>query len=487
MVEMHRIELFINNEEVKSERYREIRDPGRLSDVVGHIAEGNAEHVEQAVEAAHCAFQSWKHTTLDERSSLLLKAADLLQQETETLAPEMTRESGMLVSNHLSEIPAAAQIIRNTVEAAQSFFKEEVYEDENNWISVEKRPLGVIAALTPWNVPLTITMNKVAPILITGNTVVIKPSPTGAIGVSIALQKMAKLFPPGVINVVHGDVEVGKALITHPMVRKVTLTGGGKTAISIMHAVADSLKRVHFELGGNDPAIILDDAPLDAVIPQIVESAFVRSGQVCVATKRVYIPEKLFDDFCHRFIQEVDRFKIGHGLDERATFGPVNNKNQYDFVNQLIENAKKTKAAVLSLGEKLEPDQWDNGYYIHPTVVVAPNHDDEIVQKEQFGPVIPLIPYRAEEEVIRWANETEYGLGSSVWSNDFERALRVARQIEAGMTGINGRQHSRLGAKVRPFGGVKQSGIGWETGEAGLREYVNYHSITYHKNSFSLQ
>lgn len=477
----YRIDLLINNEDVTTANYTEVRDPGRLTEAVGTVAQGNAELVDKAVQAAHQAFLSWRNVSLEERSALLLKAADVLQQEAAILAPLLTRESGMILSNYRMEIPAAAEAIRTTVELAEAFFKPEQMRDEKTWVSVEKRSLGVIAALTPWNVPMTITMNKLAPVLVTGNTIVVKPSPFSCMAVTLALKKMAALFPPGVINVVHGEADVGIALTTHPLVRKITLTGGGRTATAVMKSAADSLKRVHFELGGNDPAIVLDDANLEKVIPKIAEGSFVRSGQVCVATKRVYIPKNLYQDACDLFIGHVQAYTIGHGLNPDASFGPVNNHGQYQFVKDLIARTKNSKAEVRELGTKLEPDNWENGYYLHPTVVINADAQQEVVVCEQFGPVIPLVSYDTEEEVIQLANNTEYGLGSSIWTSDEERGLRAARQIEAGMTGINGRVHSSLGQKYVPFGGVKQSGMGWEKAEAGLMEFVNYHGITLHK------
>lgn len=475
------VHLLINNEEVRADKYTEIRDPGRLTEVVGTVALGNANHVERAVQAAHKAFPSWRQVSFEKRSELLLKAADLLEEKAEFLVPLMARETGILLSKCKGEIPAAAEVIRSTVHKARAFLEPEIHENDHNWISIEKVPLGVIAALPAWNVPIAIAMSKVAPILITGNTVVVKPSPNASIALSIILKEMAELFPPGVINIIHGGAEVGSALTSHPLVRKISLTGGGSTASQIMRSAADSLKRVHFELGGNDPAIILDDANLQEVIPKVAEGAFSRSGQVCVAMKRIYIPEKLYKDACDLFVHYVNQFKIGYELDANATFGPVNNKNQYYYVKELIEQSKQGGAKVLELGEKLEPENWENGYYISPTVVLDPDPDMDVVTREQFGPVVPLVCYRTIEEVIYLANNTEYGLGSTVWTTDTERGLSIARQIEAGMTGINGTIDSPLGFLHVPFGGVKQSGIGWERGEAGLREFVDYHGITHHK------
>lgn len=477
------IHLLINQEEVKTPSYMEVRDPGRLTDVVGNVAIGSVAHVDQAVRAAHQAFQSWKTVAVEERCRLLLRAAELIQSEGEAVARLLTKEAGMLLSVYRGEVGMAINVLKATTEWAQTFFSPKQVEDGQSWVSLEKRPLGVIAAIVPWNLPLMLTMQKLAAILVTGNTIVIKPSPFAAIGVSVVLKKIAAMFPPGVINVIHGEAEVGSALSTHPLVRKISFTGGGKTAQFVMRDAADSLKHVQFELGGNDPAIVLDDANVDEVMPQIAAAAFRRSGQICVATKRVYVPKQYYERACELVCAYADQFSIGHGLDEKATFSPVNNRIQYQFVKELLERTRQSNARVMELGTRLEPENWENGYYLHPTVVMYPDPGQEIVTCEQFGPVLPIVPYHTEEEAIQWANSTEYGLGSSIWSSDPERALRVARHIEAGMTCINGANLSPLGLKHVPFGGVKQSGIGREKTEVGLAEFIEYHGINYHKET----
>ncbi|WP_230875947.1 MULTISPECIES: aldehyde dehydrogenase family protein [Paenibacillus] len=478
-----KIDLHINHEDVPTERYSEVRDPGRLTDVVGQVAIGTVQHVEQAVNAAHQAFLSWRKSALEERLDVLSRIAKLLEDESQSLAETLSRENGVLLSTSLGEMNMAIHAVHATIKNAESFFNPKQAEDETSWVSVEKRPIGVIAGIVPWNAPMVLTIQKIAPAIVTGNTLVMKPSPNAPMGVSIIMKKIAALLPAGVLNVIHGDGDVGSALTKHPLVRKISFTGGGKIAKFIMKDAAESLKGVHFELGGNDPAIVLDDADLDDIIPKIMVSAFRRSGQVCFATKRIYIPEKMYDSFYTKMCDLVDQYKIGHGLDPSATFAPLNNKVQYDFVKALVERIKQSSAKIVELGEKLEPDNWDNGYYLHPAIVRDVEPSQEIVTCEQFGPIMPLISYRSEEEAIRWANMTEYGLGSSVWTADFERGLKIAREIEAGMTFINGSGQSHLGYEQMPFGGVKQSGIGRENSELGLHEFIEYHAINYHKTS----
>lgn len=475
-----KVNLWINNEEISTTQYMDVYDPGRLTERVGQVAQGTSTHVDQAVKVAHEAFRSWRKTPLSDRISLINKAADLLEDLVDQLSVITSKENGMLISRSKGEIRGASRGMRNLAELAHSLDDVKELEDKTGGLRITKKPLGVIGGIIPWNAPFTLAMQKLAPALLTGNTIVFKPSPFASMGITIALQKLAQLFPPGVINVVLGDGEVGEALTTHPLVRKISFTGGGETAKRIMKSVADSLKRVHFELGGNDPALILDDAPLDVVIPKIVEGALGRSGQYCYAIKRVYVPEKFYDQAFELACQCVNTYKIGHQLDERATMGPINNKQQFDRLKVLIQRTIDSGAHVKELGIKLHPEEWENGYYLRPVVAGYIQKDAEIVTCEQFGPIIPLIAYRTETELIEMANETEYGLGSTVWSSDLDHAFQVARQVEAGMTFINMCHPTPLAHKYMPFGGIKQSGIGWENSEAVFDEYLTYHSINYH-------
>ncbi|PLS17201.1 aldehyde dehydrogenase [Bacillus sp. M6-12] len=473
--------MFINNQDIETDEYIEVKDPGRLTDIVGTVSKGTPMHVDKAVQAAHRAFLSWKKTPLEERISLLLKVADKLSAETEKVAKVVSKENGMLVNATRLEIGMAVSGIKNIVDLAENHFQPKIFEDESGWVSVEKKPMGVIAGIVPWNAPVVLTMQKLAPALIAGNTMVFKPSPFAPIGVTMILKMAAEFFPPGVINVIHGDGDVGNALTAHRLVRKISFTGGGATAKHVMKAAADTLKGIHLELGGNDPAIILKDANFDDVVPKVVNGVFRRSGQFCYAIKRIYVPDSKYDEFFDRMCELTKEYKIGHQLDERTTFGPMNNRNQYENVQHLIERIKQSPARLVELGTKLEPENWENGYYLKPIVVRDVDPLQEIVACEQFGPIIPLISYRTEKEVIQMVNDSEYGLGSSVWTSDFEKGLKIARQIEAGMTFINGAGQTPLGHKYIPFGGVKQSGIGRENSEMIFDEFTETHGINYHK------
>lgn len=475
------LDHWIDGRDVASAARDEVRDPGRPSDVVGLVARGGAAEVDLAVRAADHAFRAWRETPVEERAALLRKGADLLEADASSVVEIMARESGMLVATNTAEIGMAAAIVRDNADAGAAFLEPRSYEDDESWVGVERRAIGVVAAIVPWNAPVILAMRKVAPALVCGNTVVLKPAPTAPIGLTLLLRKFAALFPAGVIDVVHGGAEVGHALATHPLVGKVSFTGGGTVARSIMKDAADGLKGVQFELGGNDPAILLPDVDLDQAIPRIVGGAFRRSGQFCFAVKRVYAPAVIYDAVVERIRAEVDRFRVGHPLEPGVTFGPINNRGQFDFLQSLLARTRASGATVIELGSWAGGEAPAEGFYMRPTIVTDIDPEAELVQVEQFGPLLPIVRYDDLDAVVASINAGELGLGSSIWSRDLDAAVDLARRLETGMTFVNNAGTSRLGQRNIPFGGVKQSGIGRESSPIGLREYVEYHAINFHK------
>jgi acyl-CoA reductase-like NAD-dependent aldehyde dehydrogenase len=289
MTEPYRIDLFINNSDVPGESYFELNDPGRLNEVVARVATASATQANDAVLAANDAFQVWRKTDVRERIERLIAAADALAQSAPELSVLLVREQGMLLKDTQRDVAGGIWVLRNTAEIAESFLRPEQYEDAESWISIEKVPRGVVAAIVPWNAPIGLTMSKVAPALVTGNTVVVKPSPFAPATVTRALKIIAAFFPSGAINVVHGEGEAGPTLSRHPLVTKIAFTGGTSTGKLIMADAATTVKNISLELGGNDPAIALDDVnPVD-VISKLVPSIFLRSGQVCYAIKRAFL------------------------------------------------------------------------------------------------------------------------------------------------------------------------------------------------------
>lgn len=468
----------INNTHLEADNYSKLYDPGNLNELVGEVALGSKQDVDKAVQAAHKAFQTWKTTPADQRAQYLLKAAEVIEKEAQGDLPSLlVKEHGGMLWEAETDFYLGNGVLQYYSSIAEDFMKSEQSEDDASWISVEKVPKGVVGAIVPWNMPIILTMMKLGPALATGNTIVVKPSPTAPLALTLLLEKIANVLPSGVVNVVNGETEAGSSLVDHPLVKKVAFTGGASTGKIVAESAAQHFKSFTLELGGNDPAIILDDADVNEIMPKLLKGIFTRSGQICFAVKRIYVPNHMLDSFYETLCQHVDELTVGHGLDSKASYGPLNNKKQYDLVNDLIEQTKKTSAEIKVLGKKLDDDNWNNGYYILPHVVKDKDANSPIVSCEQFGPVIPVVPYDSIEEVIDQANDFEYGLGSSIWSSDFDRALEISRSIEAGSTFINSHSFDSLSLGM-PFGGVKNSGLGRELGGAAtLSAYIDYHSI----------
>lgn len=477
--ESPRLQQVIDGRELAGDRLIEVRNPGRRSEVVGTVVDGTTEHVDAAVAAAVVAAPGWAAAPVATRIQLLSRIGDEIDARAEELATLVARENGSVRAIIRRELIGAANAFREVGHHVADKLAPQDHQSDapGTFVRVERKPFGVVACIVPWNAPLILTANKIAPALAAGNAVVLKPSPFAPLGVTLIGQIAGSILPPGVVNVVNGGGEVGSALIGHRDVRKVSFTGGGETARHIMRQAAELLKGVHFELGGNDPAIVLDDADLEVSVDRIVESAFRRAGQVCFAVKRIYVPESRAAEFRRLLVERVDRITVGDVLDERATMGPVNNEGQLTKAQGLLERAVAQGRDVRVLGTRLNAEAWDDGFFLLPAVVLDAQPDDEIVREEQFGPILPVITYDDEEQAIALANDTEYGLCSSVWSRSTERALAVASRIEAGMTIINNHLFSHTGVQQIPFGGWKQSGIGWEGSPYGIDEYLQFHSV----------
>jgi aldehyde dehydrogenase len=477
--------LLINLKIEPVEHYFEVRDPGKFAQVVALVATAAARDVDAAVKGAYQASLVWREVPVAERRRRLLEAAEALMASAGELSTMLAREQGMLLAETKRDVANGAQAIREAVAISAAFLEAEIHEDGESLIQIEKAPIGVIAAIIPWNAPIGLAMGKVGPALVCGNAMVVKPSPYAPVALTQALQLLAGFFPPGLINVVNGDGEAGPALSRHALVGKVSFTGSIATGRAVMAAAAGTVKNIALELGGNDPAIILDDADPEDVVPELVKRIFPRSGQVCYAVKRIYVPQALFDCFHDCLCAAVDQFQVGYGLDPRSTLSPVNNQHQFNYLLGLIERSRAAGGAVRELGHKVDPDTWGEGYYLRPAVIsrVAPNA--EVVVSEQFGPIIPLVPFRTEEEALQMANSTEHGLASSVWTGDVERGLRLAKRIEAGVTFVNSHARTSLGDRHMPFGGVKQSGIGRGRTTIGMAEYIQYHAISLNKKNLT--
>ena len=352
----------------------------------------------------------------------------------------------------------------------------ESFEDDEKTVYTEYSPLGVCGAICPWNFPLILSVGKVAPAILTGNTIIVKPSPFTPYTSLKFVELAQQVFPPGVIQVVGGNNELGAEMCKHPDIAKISFTGSIATGKKVMETSAKTLKRVTLELGGNDASIILPDVDIKKIAPEVVMGAFQNSGQVCVATKRIYIHESIYKEFVEEMVNFTKSVKVGNPDDGDNLLGPVQNKMQYDRVKGFFEDSK-AKGYKFAVGE---PDvSASKGYFIQPTIIDNPPNDSRIIQEEPFGPIVPTQPWSDLEEVIARANNTNTGLGACVWGKDVEKASQIARRLEAGSVFVNSYEKPTPQAT---FGGHKESGIGGEWGKTGLLAYCNPHVIHVYKS-----
>jgi len=337
-------------------------------------------------------------------------------------------------------------------------------ENDSERIVQQRAPLGVVAAITPWNFPLMLLMIKVAPALLAGNTVVAKPAPTTPLTTLLFGELCAPLLPAGVLNVIVDQNDLGGMLTQHPDVVKVAFTGSTATGRKVMASVAGTIKRLTLELGGNDAAIVLDDVDVKDVAAKVFRGAMMNSGQVCLAIKRLYVPDSMYDAMCAELARLADATVVGDGLDAATQMGPLQNKTQFEKVKEFLVDGR-TRGKVIAGGMALDRD----GYFIAPTIVRDIPDDARLVREEQFGPVLPVLRYSSVDDAIARANGTEYGLGGTVWSADSKRAFEVAQQMNSGTVWVN--KHLELPPDI-PFGGAKQSGVGTEMGQEGLEEFT---------------
>lgn len=458
----------------------EVLNPSRRTEVVGAYRPATPQDVDDAVAAAARAQPEWAATSIAQRVVALGRVADAIDARAGELSELLAREAGIPIEEARGEVRVAAAGIRNAADAAREVLAPAEATEGGARVVVGHRPLGVVAGIVPWNAPVTLAAQKLGPALAAGNAIVLKPSPVAPLAVRLLVEIAASVLPSGLVGIVVGDGDVGMALIEHPRVRKVSFTGGGSTAQAIMRAAAGSLTRVHFELGGNDAAVVLDDVDAGMLAERLAQTAFRRAGQVCYAVKRVYLPASRAEELTDALVDAVDALAVGDALDPRAAMGPVVNAESHRRLAGMAEEAAAAGRRVVDLGTVLDADAWEGGWFLRPRLVTDAEPGDTLVATEQFGPILPLVVYRDEEDAIRWANGTEYGLGSSVWSTDEERALGVAGRLEAGITFVNHHRLSAAGFRHIPFGGVKQSGMGWENSPAGVAEYLDFHSVDIH-------
>jgi len=440
--------------------------------VFAQVPDCTKAELDQAMESAHRAFGSWSKD-INARRKLLGEVAAALQSPPEGLARTLTQEQGKPLAKAQQEIMGAS--IWASYTASLEMPNEVIQDNAAGKIEIRRKPVGVVAAITPWNYPLMLAMWKIAPALLAGNTIVLKPSPYTPITSLMLGEILRDVLPPGVLNVVSGGDELGSWMTSHPAPRKISFTGSVETGKKVAAAAAPDLKRFTLELGGNDAAIVLSDVDLADVAPKIFWGAFENSGQICSAIKRVYVPEAMYSAMLEKLGDLAKNVKVGNGLDAGTELGPINNKPQFERVTELVEDAKKHGAKIITGGSR----QGSDGYFFQPTIVGGISDGVRLVDEEQFGPALPIIAYKDVDDAVRRANSTNYGLSGSVWSKDAERGAEVAAQLECGSAWVN--QHLAIAPNL-PFGGAKWSGIGVENGTWGLLGFTEIQVVNVARN-----
>ena len=464
----------IDGEMIDNGQWLDVVNPAN-EDVIGRVPACGEDELNRAVAAARRAFKTWSKTPVEDRRAAIQKISAIIKENADELHRLLTAEQGKPHSQAMGEIIGASMMA-----GAQSTLSldEVVNEDSEQRLSRTRRvPVGVVGGIVPWNFPVMMAMQKIAPAMLAGCTIVLKPSPFTPLTTLRLAELIKDAVPAGVVNVITGEDSLGPLITGHPDIDKITFTGSTATGKKIMEGASKDLKRITLELGGNDASIVLPDADVEKVAEQLFWSSFTNAGQICVAAKRIYIHEDIYDDLSRAIAEYAKGVKVGDGSQQGTAVGPIQNKKQFDRVCELIQDAKDNGYKFLVGGEV---DPSGSGYYVPITILDNPPEDARIVAEEQFGPVMPLMKFSTDEEVISRANNSEYGLAGAVWTKDVERGVRIAEQLETGTVWINEYMHL---SPFAPFGGHKQSGFGAEYGIEGLKEFTYPQVITVKKNA----
>jgi len=465
-----RYDMLVNGKLTRGSRTLDVVDPA-TAEVFAACACASREEIEDAVTASAAAFPTWSATSLDERRAVLIKMAEAIETNLESIARTLTSEQGKPIGDAQGEVGGAAYFLRYY--AGLEIPVEMIEDSEARRIELHRRPLGVVAAIVPWNFPVLTAVNKVGAALITGNTVVVKPAATTPLATLQVAALWRDIVPAGVVNIVIDKNDLGDVLTSHPLVRKVSFTGSTTTGMKVMASGSNTLKRMTLELGGNDSGIVLDDCDPDIVSQQLFDSAFTNNGQVCIALKRLYVHDSQYDAICSKLAEIANAAIVGPGSQQGTQLGPVQNRVQFDKLKTLIEETR-TAGTIIAGGDSPEGP----GYFINPTIVRDISDNARLVTDEQFGPVLPVMRFSDLDDVVARANDSSFGLGNSVWSSDSERAGAVAAQLDSGTVWIN--KHGDIGPDT-PFAGAKMSGVGIEMGMHGLLEFTQAKVINFSK------
>lgn len=458
--------LLIGGQLVDGDATMDVINPA-TEQVLAQAPRGSERQLNAAVAAAKDAFKTWRKVPMAERRALIEKLADAIEGQLDELARLLTQEQGKPLSESTAEIAYTAAFLRYL--ASLELENKLIEDNDNRRVEMRRKPLGVVGCIIPWNFPVLIVAFKAPVALLAGNTIVIKPAPTTPLTTLRLGELCAEIFPAGVVNIVTDQNDLGGALTTHPDVAKISFTGSTETGKKVMASAAGTIKRLTLELGGNDAAIVLGDVDPKAVAPGIFGGATMNAGQVCLAVKRVYAHESIYDELCDELARLADATVVDDGLKQGAQIGPLQNKMQYEKVKGFLEDARASGTIIAGGVVEDRP-----GYFIRPTIVRDVTDGSRIVDEEQFGPILPIIKFSDVNDALERANASPWGLGGSVWSNDRDAAYDLATEMESGTVWIN--KHLDFGPNI-PFGGAKQSGIGVEFAEEGLHEFTQIQVI----------
>lgn len=457
---MSSYKLSINGQQVAGDLELDVVNPS-TGEIFTKVARASKNQAQEAVLAAQAATETWSKTSVSERQAILISLADKMNARADEIARIMTQEQGKPLTESQFEVSYAEAFIRHF--ATMDIANEVIQDDDMFYVEVRRKALGVVAAITPWNFPILIPAFKVAMATLAGNSVILKPSPTTPICAIILGELCNEVFPAGVVNVIVDDNDLGAFLSEHPDIAKISFTGSVETGKKVMSSASSTLKRLTLELGGNDAGIILPDVDVKETAQKIFAAAFMNCGQVCLALKRAFVPESIYDEMCDELAKLADAAIVDDGLKQGTQIGPLQNKAQYEKVLGFLASAK-ADGKIIAGGEKVDRP----GYFLRPTIVRDVSEGSRIVDEEQFGPILPVISYRDDEDIVARANQCEFGLGGSVWSKDEEKAIALAGDVESGTVWVN--QHLYFAPHI-PFAGAKNSGIGVEFAKEGLAEF----------------
>ena len=470
--------LVIGGEERAAAESFPVYAPASDGEVIGHAAAASSDDALDAVSAAAAAWPAWAALSAGERTAKVIAALDGLASDFDERAELLVRENGKIRFEAEIDLHVFVGRFHQAAEFALALDEPERLAGPPFATTIAHVPAGVVTIIFPFNWPLAILAASLPYALMAGNTVIVKPPPTTPLSVVRTVRHVALALPPGVLNVVTGsDPVLGPVLVGDPRIAHVCFTGSVGGGRRIMEMAAANLTNVTLELGGNDPAIVLDDADLDdAAFGRLAGATFMTSGQVCMAIKRLYVPRRRFDEVVSGLEAALEGARVGCGLDAEATMGPLNTARQRDFVVELVQEARHAGSQVIELGSFVGESEHGANFLL-PSLVLDPRSDLRIVTEEQFGPALPVIPYDDEAEAVARANDTWSGLCSSVWSADSEHAMSVARQLRTGVTFFNNHNATAVDERA-PFGGFNQSGVGRELGREGLLEFTETHVMS---------